>query len=212
MTRPFNQKVHCPNCRSWINAETFFGSWLRNNKRLDSIDGTCVLDSDYWIHRFKTYSDPNGKYDRQIQCIMLVEVKTNGCNLSEAQRDTLYMVNQLLRNRSKTPTKNPIYQSGISIAKVKSTMQDTDVVAWCYGVHVLRFSGLGPQDSEHIWWDDKKEITEDQLTDLLNFDINPDTLLPMDFRIHHYKESQLALFSVSSIIRNRKMKRANLIP
>jgi len=51
-------------------------------------------------------------------------------------------------------------------------------------MHVLRFSGLGPDDSKFIEWDDK-DINADTLTDLLRFDLDPDTLKPIDLRNHH---------------------------
>ena len=193
MTRQFNQQSHCPNCQTWHTSETMFGRWIRNNAKLDSARGICVLDSDYWIHKFKTYDPINGRSSREIQCIMLVEIKTNGCSLTDAQRDTLHIVNQIMRNRSETPTKKMIHQAGVSVVKVRSLMRDAPVTAWCYGAHLLRFSGLGPDDSEEITWDNKYRITIDQLTDLLNFDLHPDTMMPMDFRIHHYKEVQPSL-------------------
>lgn len=199
MTRPFNQNSHCPNCQTWSTAETIFGRWIRNNPRLASVDGTCVLDSDYWVHRFKTYNPQNGRPSRDIQCIMLVEVKTNGCDLNPAQRDTLHIINQIIRNRRSTPTKDAIHQAGTSVVKAKSLISKVPVSAWCYGAHLLQFSGLGPDDSEEIRWDKNKVITKEQLTSLLNFDLNPDTLQEMDFRIHHYKEVQSDFLKASKI-------------
>jgi hypothetical protein len=193
MTKRFNQNFHCPNCKTWNTAETIFGRWLRNNPLLASHLGTCVLDSDYWVHQFKTYNPSNGRKSRDVQCIMLVEVKTNGCDLDDAQRDTLHIVNQILRNRRQTPTKKLIHQAGTSVVKVRSVFSGAMVDIWCYGAHLLRFSGLGPDDSSEIIWDNKHAITKDQLTSLLNFDTHPDTLNPMDFRIHHYKEVQADL-------------------
>jgi hypothetical protein len=124
---------------------------------------------------------------------MLVEVKTNGCDLNPAQRDTLHIVNQIMRNRNDTPTKKMVHQAGRSIVNVRSLMNNVPVTAWCYGAHLLKFSGLGPDDSDSITWDNKHQITKEQLTDILNFDLNPDTMESMDFRIHHYKEDQPAL-------------------
>jgi len=190
MTRQFNQQSHCPNCKTWQTSETLFGRWIRNNPELDSSKGICVIDSDYWVHKFKTYNPLNNRPSREIQCIMLVEIKTNGCDLNPAQRDTLNIVNQLMRNRSQTPTKKALHQAGLSVVKVRSLMSGSPITVWCYGAHLLRFSGLGPDDSDKITWDNRHEITKNQLTALLNFDIHPDSLKEMDFRIHHYKEVQ----------------------
>lgn len=176
MTRPFNQTSHCPNCKTWSTSETLFGRWIRNNPALDSGNGFCVIDQDYWVHRFKVDGS------RSFQCLMLVEIKTNSAELTAAQRDTLYVINQLMRNRRSTPTKNDP-QCGNSL-KVISTYSGQKVELRVYGMHVLRFSGLGPDDSKEIWWN-KRSITLDQLTALLKFDLDPDSLRPLDLRNHH---------------------------
>lgn len=175
MTRPFNQQVHCPNCNTWITHETSFGRWIRNNGRLESRDGYCVTDQDYWIHRFKT------AYKKTYQLIMLVEIKTMGMPLTLAQKDTLHMANQLMRNRK---NKMLEYQAGPGVNHVHSIMTKSKTILRAYGMHVLTFSGLGPDDSEVITWD-KSAITKDQLTEILRFDLDPDTLLPIDLRPHH---------------------------
>ena len=179
MTRQFNAQFHCANCKTWQTQETMFGRWIRNNKELDSSRGYCVTDQDYWIHRFKTEGS------RGFQCIMLVEIKTMNAELSKAQSDTLWIVDQLMRNRRNTPTKKTtILQAGNGPARVRSVMAGTDVTLKAFGVHVLTFSGLGPDDSDEIKWD-SKQIDTDILTKILRFDLDPDTLMPIDFRNHH---------------------------
>jgi hypothetical protein len=179
MTTPFNMQVHCPNCQTLHTWETMFGRWIRNNKGLDSSLGYCVVDQDYWVHRFKTYRG------REFQLIMLVEIKVLGQNLTLAQKDTLHQVNQVMRNRRRTPTKGLRWQSGESIIReTYSVVHKRKIQLRVYGMHVLRFSGLGPDDSEMITWDQTK-IDVDMLTKILRFDIDPDTLKPIDLRSHH---------------------------
>jgi len=179
MTRQFNQQVHCPNCQTWISHETSFGRWIRNNKEIDSRKGYCVVDQDYIIHKFKTHGG------KDFQLLMIVEIKTMGSALTEAQRDTLNMVNQLMRNRKNT---NLNFQAGRGIVHVLSTLNKKKCILRAYGMHVLTFSGLGPDDSEWMKWD-KKEIDESVLTRLLKFELDPDTLKEIDLRQHHKKST-----------------------
>lgn len=179
MTRPFNQQFHCPNCKTWHSAETLFGRWIRNNPLLDSRSGYVVTDQDYWIHRYKT------DHGREFQLIMLVEIKTMGADLTPSQTDTLHIVNQVMRNRNQTPTKKLRFQAGTtSRISVKSVMLGHDVNVKAFGMHVLTFSGLGPDDSDWIKWD-QRLIDPETLTALLRFDLDPDTLKPIDIRSHH---------------------------
>ena len=183
MTRQFNQQIHCPNCQTWITHETSFGRWIRNNKDLDSSKGYCVSDQDYWIHRFKTFRN------RDFQLLMLVEIKTMGAALTTAQKDTLHLVNQIMRNRKQTPTKELKFQLGNTIAKTYSIMAGKEVLVRLYGMHALTFSGLGPNDSEWITWD-KYDVDIETLTSILRFDLDPDTLKPIDLRNHHPEEME----------------------
>ena len=181
MTKTFNQQIHCPNCNVWITHETSFGRWIRNNPHIDSGKGYCVTDQDYWIHAFKTFGN------RDFQCIMLVEIKTMGAHLSDAQKDTLHMVNQITRNRRETPTKKNRYQAGTGTLKVYSTMRGKRVYLRSFGMHVLTFSSLGPDDSEWIKWD-KQIIDHPTLTNILKFNLDPDDISkPFDMRSHHGK-------------------------
>ena len=188
MTRPFNQQFHCANCGTWQTQETSFSRWIRRNSELSSGDGYAVSDQDMWIHKFKT--DQRG---RMLQFLMLVEIKTNGAGLSISQFDTLHAANQVMRNRRQTPTKDAVYQAGTAPTTVRSAMIGRDVQLRVYGMHVLTFEGLGPDDSSWIKWD-ASEITEDDLTRILRFDMDPDTLKPIDLRIHHPEPSQNTMF------------------
>ena len=179
MTRKFNSQFHCPNCNTWQTQESLFSRWIRNRSDLDSRKGYCVSDQDYWIHKFKTYGN------RGFQCLMLVEIKTLGADLTAAQRDTLHIVNQFLRNRRTTPTKNDKYQT-LDSPRVYSVMNQAKVEVRAFGMHVLRFSGLGPDDSAEIIWN-KTVIDENILASLLRFDLDPDSLKPLDIRSHHIR-------------------------
>lgn len=72
---------------------------------------------------------------------------------------------------------------------MRSLMTGRDFIMKSFGLHVLTFDGFGPYDSENIRWDGKP-ITVDQLIALVKFDIDPDTLKPMDWRSHHRKNGR----------------------
>lgn len=190
MTRRHDQTLHCPNCGNEMTTETSFGRWVRNNPELDSTGkGLSVMDTDYVFHRFRT------ELGRSFQCFMMVEVKTRGGKLSEAQADTAWVLDQLTRNRRQTPTATHRKQAGNGVTKVYSKFNAKDIILKAFGLHVLTFEKLGPDDSQWIKWDGK-QITPNHLTKLLCFDLDPDTLLPMDWRSHHPKRrlANLPLF------------------
>lgn len=183
MTRVFGTYTDCPHCHTRHTAENSLGRWIRNNPSLRSQAGYSVCDVDLRVDEIKIMHQYKGMYGREFQLIMDVEVKCCGADLSPTQRDSLHMRNQLMRNRRQTPTKKLRYQAG-TVSEVFSTMNGRRVLVRAYGVHVLRFSGLGPDDSEWIKWDGK-EISAEQLTEILAFNLDPDTLKPIDLRNHH---------------------------
>ena len=179
MTRPFNAQFHCNNCKTWQTQETAFGRWIRNNSKLDSRAGYVVTDQDYWIHRYRT------EHGREFQLLMAVEIKTMGAELTKVQTDTLHIVNQMLRNRRQTPTKERRWQAGSAPLKVRSEFLGREVTLKALGMHVLTFSGLGPDDSDWIKWN-RHNIDADTLTEILAFTRDPD--FPdrlLDLRNHH---------------------------
>ena len=193
MTRSFNQHYNCTECGALQTQETRFSRWIRNNEELDSRKGYAVSDQDFWIHKFRT--DQRG---RNLELLMLVEVKTCAKEPSKSQDSTLWMVDQLMRNRTDTPTVEQRPQAGRTIVKARSSFLNGVVHLRAFGLHVLTFSGLGPDDSHWMAWDGR-EINLDQLTKLLRFDLDPDTLKPLDLRIHHPdpRENNLDLFKFS---------------
>jgi hypothetical protein len=195
MTRPFEAKYHCNNCHTWQTQETELGRWIRNNPELPS-SKYCVTDLDWMVTEYKSIHQYKTAYGRDFQLMMIVESKIMGADVNPAQRDTLHMLNQIIRNRRATPTKGLIFQSGNAPVEVYSVINGRKVLLRHYGVHSLRFSALGPNDSEWIKWD-QKEITIDQLTGLFQFNIDPDTLKPIDLRNHHavvnHKQNQIPI-------------------
>jgi hypothetical protein len=127
---------------------------------------------------------------------MLVEIKTNGRDLDDSQRDLLHIVNQLLRT---TPWKDQ-RESGRfpvghrqNVRNVYSSIARRRIQLLCYGVHKWRLSGSAPEDSEWMTWDDKP-IETDQLVKLFRFDLSPDTLRAMEHRVHKRVVSRPTLF------------------
>src|SRR5574343_241043 len=145
-----------------------FSDWLRNNPRLDSRNySLSATDCDMWVHKFKNIVD--GRADRQLQCIMLVEVKTRLAAVEFAQRDTLGLVNALMRRGDRMVARN---ERGDRF-RVRS-----------FGVHFLQMSGACPTDSEAILWDGHA-VSVQQLERILRFELHPTTLVPNPLRNHH---------------------------
>lgn len=180
MTRPFIQQFHCPNCKTWHANETLFSRWLREHEHLKSEDGYAITDIDYLVHKFKSH------HGREFQLIMQVEVKTLGAEISASQRDTLHIHNQIIRNRRQTPTKLVKHQAGSGPLNVVSLVARKRIRVMHFGLHSLQFQGLGPQDSKWIKWD-RNEVSEEQLSQIMQMELDPDTLKPMGeiLRLHH---------------------------
>jgi hypothetical protein len=187
MTCLMRQQFTCSHCGKNSSAENAFSRWTRENPQLESADGTCIIDQDYWVHRFKTY------FGRRFQLLMGVEVKTFFAKPTMAQKDTLFSLNQVMRNRRSTPTKENKFQSGTAPLRVFSFMMGREVFLKTFGVHLLTFSKTNPDDSDFIMWD-KTMIDKETLTKILKFDLDPDTLRPIDLRSHHKKLKE-GLFS-----------------
>ena len=158
--------------------DTPFGDWIRRHPGLKSIqERLSVSDSDYWIHRYRAHTDKVG--ERAVDSIMLVELKTHLRDLPFAQRDTLVLVNQLLRMVSVRPDGRRRHVT------LKGSNPGERRRVRCFGVHVLQLSGDRPDRSEVILWDGKY-LTEDFLVEVLRFERDPD--YPMktpDLRRHH---------------------------
>lgn len=159
---------------------TGFQAWIRNNPNLDSSRaGLVFTDSDLWCHKYFAHVDRNGT--RDVQCLMLIEVKEFGADISETQQDTLHIINQVLRNRRQINE----YWSECSIRKAHSLRNKRAVDIWSFGVHVLRVPGDGTFMQWHRMTWDKHQIGHEQLERILRFELDPDTLEEISFRRHH---------------------------
>lgn len=171
--------------------ETAFGRWIRSHPDLDSIrERLSVTDSDYWIHQYRAHSDKVGS--RAVDSIMLVEVKTHSRGMPMAQRDTLHLVNQLLRLANGRRDGRRRY------VRLKSSKVGEKRIVRCFGVHLLVLSGDDPTNSDEILWDGRR-VDVDLLVALLRFERDPDhpQKAEFQFRRHHTsKKAQiLSLFS-----------------
>lgn len=163
MTRPFRNSRPCPNCGHAVSLETPFSEWIRNHPDLDSSKGYVVADKDLILHQYKT--EEGG----ELQRIMVVEVKTCNAPIEKYQADTLYLIDQFLRNRPNGDSR--IVREYAD--PVHSIMSGRSVRVSAYGVHLLELSGLTPDDSHEIKWD-RTHITKADLIGLLTFRILPE--------------------------------------
>lgn len=148
-----------------------FEDWLRKKKELDSVvQRLSISNSDFWIHQYRSHHDRVG--DRTVDNIMLVEVKTEGADIPFAQRDTLILVNQLLR------------RSSDNRYKILKDMKGGRRLVQCFGVHLLQLSSDRPDNSAVIRWD-RTVVDEDTLVRVIRFELNPYTLEPRSERRHH---------------------------
>jgi hypothetical protein len=156
---------------------------MRNEERLDSnLHGVVRFDCDVLLHRYCIHADQ--KSSREIQCVMFVEVKIGNEALKDAQQDTLSMWSQVLRNRVRNMHRDKRGKHAddhIPLASTYSHVLKRRVRLKLFGGHLLRLSGLDPSESAVILWDDKS-ITVDQLLALLKFELDPDSLQPIDWR------------------------------
>lgn len=187
MTTAWREVVPCPKCGNLVSTEPPIKAWIRTHKDLDSVGQClCIGDCDLWVQRYGTRQTRTRGVDRDVQYLMLIEIKTHGKDLETPQRDLLHTVNQLLRTKPwKERRDNGRFVPGHSQNQrsVYSVMAGKVVQVLCYGVHKWILSGTVVSDSEWMTWDDKP-IDDDQLIQLLRFDLSPDTLRPMEHRVH----------------------------
>lgn len=174
MTRRFATYVTCTRCGANHTAESAFQRWVRENPELDSSDGHVVSDFDFFVHRFMT---PTA--GRAIQAVMFLEVKTKWAEMRISQRKSLSIARQLIQNRR-----------GLErLHEVTDGIRGPTIRVWNFGGFELRFSGESPTDSDRITWSGKK-ISAETLEMLLRFDIDPQTLRPIDWRANHHRPEQ----------------------
>lgn len=174
--------------------ESAFSSWIRKHPELDSRGGSLsVTDCDFWVHRYsprpqRTRGLPSDVREI-VDHIMLVELKTFGRDEPFSQRDTLTIVNALLRRSCMLPTGR---RRHIKIDDTRISWRQQRAVR-CFGVHLLQLSSDRPDTSDAILWD-KKPINERVLIDLLLFKLDPDSPSShLDTRLHHVQKPQPTL-------------------
>lgn len=191
MTRPFSTRAHCPNCKCEMTMETAIGRWLRGRQDLRSEDGINIYDEDCFCDRRVVHKYHEGG-DRSVQFYMVVEIKEYGAYPSPAQQSTFSILSSYLKNY--VGNMHSRVGSTCDIAgkrkKVWDPVFERYVSVRHYGFHLLQFEKTSPEDSEWIKWN-KKTITEDQLVQLLRFEIHPFTLMPVDARDHHKQKPLL---------------------
>lgn len=160
--------------------DTPFSDWLRCHPELHSVKRAFTAnDLDYVVHAYRTPCDRLGT--RQVQHIMILEVKSMGADMTDAQRDTFDILDQILRNTVNSPRKKA---DGIPARKCRSLIANGNVTVRIYGCHKLQMSGSRPDSSRWLVWD-KRQIDEPTLLKLLRFELHPDTLAPLSDRRHH---------------------------
>lgn len=167
------------------NTESPFNAWIREQAQLDSVEfKISVTDSDLWVHR---YSERNEKRRadasdvRQVQDhIMLVEVKSFCKKVPFAQRDTLNVIDAILRKATVVNNR----RRSIQIPDQRRPGANR-YVRWL-GVHILELDQDRPDNSKTIIWDHKTMLSEERLIEILRFDYDPDYPKKiMDTRRHH---------------------------
>lgn len=158
-------------------SDTPFGRWIRSHPQLDSIqERLSVTDSDWWIHQYRARKEKVG--EKMLDNVMLVEVKTREGDVRFAQRDTLFLVDQVLRMSS-------VVNGRRRFVKCKSPEVGETRYVRLFGVHVLKFSGDEPKNSNRIVWDNTI-ICEEILVELLKFERDPDSPQRyLETRLHH---------------------------
>jgi len=142
--------------------DTPFGRWIRNHPALDSIkERLSIHDQDYWIHQYRAHHDRIGA--RAVDSIMLIEAKTFGGDQSFAQRDTLNIIDRLLRFNGDKPFR--------SYRKVVIPCAEKRIVR-CFGCITLIMSGDSPENSDEMLWRGIK-INIELLVKLLRFEHDP---------------------------------------
>lgn len=171
-------------------SDTEFCAWMRACKDLPSASadfGFSACDNDVTVHRYKTSVDTKGT--RQIQGLMMVEIKTRRGLPPSSQMDTLSKLNLF---------KGQKHVSGQTIR--------------FFGVFVLVMNGTDPENSEKMWWgsiktmkvtSDAKElkwkrITKETLISILRFDVDPYSFAKNPFRRHH-KRSEIIVTKMSPL-------------
>lgn len=194
MTRPHNRTVSCPNCQFPVPTEQPFNVWLRAQPELDSRkDYVAVTDADLIIHKYATRQDEYGK-DRTKQYLMQVEVKTFGALPNRSQRETLTLhqaTTQTVNGKVERNSDGRFAPSHINNYRRHVASDGSEVLN--YGIKLLVLSNSTPENSSWMRWQGQ-EIDTETLIAVLRFDLNPDSLRPMNDKHKKKRKRQLFLF------------------
>lgn len=158
--------------------ETPFGRWVRQQDSIDSHQhGLVVTDADWIFQKYKTNVDVLGA--RNVQLMMICEVKTFGATPGASQVETLFFLHQstcCMRERKRPGGLSPI-------------------MLWHFGVFILSIPGNTPVDGHPMYWGSfdsdgsvswRKTTSVRSLVELLGFVRRPDDPpRKLDLRRHH---------------------------
>ena len=165
-----------------------FLAWIRECAGLDSQEfQLSVINNDVWIHRFSQRNESTRPIKRLIEHIQLIEEKSFSADMPFAQRDTLQVVDLILRRSSvKANRRWPIRIPDMRFGRA-GCFRD---VRWL-GMHLVQLSADRPDNSDRIIWDGKHQINEQVLIEILRFDRDPDHPNRfLDTRRHHVRPAR----------------------
>lgn len=163
-----------------IGQDTPFMDWIRNHPDLPSTGddfGFTQTDCDTIIHVRKNPKDSLGV--REIEAVMLMEIKTHGGVPDYAQRSTLFAFHSF---------------RGVRYVNKKGV----DVPTWHFGVGIISVNGTRPDDSSYMRWGRFRKSADDiywtpidipTFVKMLRLEVHPDArnkqFTPLKFRRHH---------------------------
>jgi hypothetical protein len=156
---------------------TEFGEWLRRQESIPS-NKVVASDCDFVIHRHTTDVGAHGT--REVQSMMLLEVKTRNGEPRWSQLDTMWLTHICANTR-----------------KPRRTILHLNKKVFHEGVAFLSLSGTTPENSELLRWGrfgnaakiNWTPITPDKLLRLLRFELDLDNFTPRPYRLHHATNS-----------------------
>ena len=170
-----------------------FNQWLREHPELESLGNRIsATDSDIWCHRYSLRDEKKRQQSSDVRdtqdSIMLVEIKSHSHPMPYAQRDTLTVVDALLRMSCMRPDGRRI---AVKIDDARLGGRRVRQVR-CFGVHLLQMSDSRPDNSEKMLWDNRFFPQETHLIELLRFERDPDAPSRLlNTRRHHAPSARL---------------------
>ena len=148
--------------------DTEFSAWLRKQERIPS-SVVSVSDCDYVIHRYKQPVDGLGT--RDLQAMMILEVKTRNGEPRFAQLDSMYLQHEFSKGQMRKKSTTVVHH-GVSFLSLSGTTPDNS--------SRMRLGRFGEEKA--INW---RPVDGQTLESLLLFNLHPDSLTPNPYRRHH---------------------------